>query len=68
MIANQNHFDLASELKTQQFMIVHVYFKFRSTAVKRALALVFNEQFLTVERFFEWIERAFGDPDPMFTA
>ena len=68
MIANRDHFDLASELETQQSMIAHVYSKFRGTAAKRALALVSNGQFLTVERFFEWIERAFGDPDPMSTA
>ena len=48
-------------------MIAYIYFKFRNTAIKRTFALIFNKQFFTIERFFEWIEQVFEDSNPMFT-
>ena len=49
---NRDHFELDSKVKTQLFMIAYIFFKFRDTVVKRALALVFNDQFITADNFF----------------
>ena len=66
--ANWNHFQLVTEMEIQLFMIVYIFFKFRGTVVKRALALVFNDQFVITDNFFQWIERVFGDLDSVATA
>ena len=66
--ANRDHFTLTTETETQLSMVAYIFSRFRGTASKRALALVSNNQFVTADNFFEWIERAFGDPDPVATA
>ena len=50
---NRNHFELDSEVKIQLFMIVYIFFKFRDTVVKRVLALIFNDQFIIADNFFQ---------------
>ena len=44
-------------------MIVYIFFKFRNTVVKRILVLIFNDQFIIVDNFFQWIERVFENSD-----
>ena len=66
--ANRNHFELGSEVKTQLFMIVYIFSRFRGTAAKRALVLIFNDQFIIADNFFQWIERVFENPDSVATA
>ena len=65
---NRNHFELDSKVETQLFMVAYIFSRFRGTVVKRALALVFNDQFITANNFFQWIERVFENPDSVATA
>ena len=64
---NRNHFQLVTKVKIQLFMIVYIFFKFRSTVVKRVLTLVFNDQFVITDNFFQWIERVFENSDSVTT-
>ena len=50
---NRNHFEFDSKVKIQLFMIVYIFFKFRNTVVKRVLILIFNDQFIIVDNFFQ---------------
>ena len=50
---NRDHFEFDSEVKIQLFMIVYIFFKFRGIVVKRVLVLIFNDQFIIADNFFQ---------------
>ena len=64
---NRNHFTLITKTKIQLFIMIYIFFKFRSIVFKRVLTLIFNNQFVIVDNFFEWIERVFENFDFVIT-
>ena len=64
---NRDQFQFVTKVKIQLFMIVYIFFKFRNIVVKRILVLIFNDQFVIIDSFFQWIERFFENFDSVAT-
>ena len=64
---NRNHFTFIIKTKIQLLMMIYIFFKFRDIVFKRILTLIFNNQFVIVDNFFEWIERVFENFDSVIT-
>ena len=50
---NRNHFTFIIKTKIQLLMMIYIFFKFRDIVFKRILTLIFNNQFVIVDNFFE---------------